>query len=229
VPRRSGSAPSATSCRDGVDAADRRRPGERRAAVDVGVDRRPALHEPLQRGEAVVARRPGERLVERLLRIGRVRCPRGEAAVRAVEAAVVARRAVGEHRLDQLDVPEPGGGAQVARVHAALRHPLGRLASRERRASREAGSGGTAGTLDELMSHSDGFSSSMPRGTTCFRIAPTSRAWSPPRGPDPHLFTARRSEAPARPSHSALIATPMSRTASRLRRSCDNRPQEALR
>ena len=45
--------------------------------------------------------------------------------MRAVERAVRARRrrqaAVGrDELLDELQAPEPGGGAQVARVHAAL-------------------------------------------------------------------------------------------------------------
>ena len=39
--------------------------------------------------------------------------------MRAVEAALRAGAAVGEHGLDELDVPEAGGGAQVAREDAA--------------------------------------------------------------------------------------------------------------
>ena len=110
-------------------AAARRGPHQRAAAVDVGVGARAARDERLEHLDAVAARRPGERLVEDLLRIVR-RAPVGEAAVRAVVGAVRAglrRQApVGrDELLDEVQAPEPGGGAQVARVHAALGQHLG--------------------------------------------------------------------------------------------------------
>ena len=72
---------------DRRDAAAGGGPGERGAAIDVGVDGGAARDELGERVGAVAARGPGERLVERLLRVVR-RAPRREAAVRPVEPAV---------------------------------------------------------------------------------------------------------------------------------------------
>src|SRR4029079_16043632 len=95
------------------DAPGRRGPGERGAPVDVGVDAGAARDEDVERVDAVAAGRPRERLVERLLPAA-AGLPGGEAAVRAVEAAVRpglgAERAVGAHEVvNDVLAPEPGG------------------------------------------------------------------------------------------------------------------------
>jgi hypothetical protein len=125
-------------------------PHQRAAAIDVGLELRAARDERLEHVDAVAARRPRERFVAHLLRVVR-RPPIGEAAVRAVVGAVGAglggEAAVGrDELLDQVEAPEAGGGAQVARVHAAaLGQQLGHLAMApeepddERRAALAAG------------------------------------------------------------------------------------------
>src|SRR5438067_1963943 len=103
------------------EAADRRDPsvarcpGERCAAVRIGVEVRAQFDEPLDRLDAVALSSPYERLVEDLLRIvGRL--PGRKAAVGAVEAAVRARRGCAGELVDQVDETEPGRDAQVARL-----------------------------------------------------------------------------------------------------------------
>src|SRR5581483_6282855 len=76
-------------------------------------DLRPELDEELERRDAAGLRRPHERLVEHLLRVvGRL--PGREASVRAVEAAVRARRGRAGELPDQVEVAEAGGDAEVA-------------------------------------------------------------------------------------------------------------------
>ena len=128
---------------DRRDAPVRRRPGQRRAAVRIGIEVGAELDEPLDRLDAIALRGPHERLVEDLLRIvGRL--PGGKAAVRAVEAAVRARcRRAGE-LVDQVDEPEPGRDTQVARLEPEHVDDLAmapeergnRVACRRRRARR---------------------------------------------------------------------------------------------
>src|SRR6185437_16462090 len=96
---------------DRRDASVRRRPGERRAAVRIGVDVGAQLDESLDCLDAVALRSPDKRLVENLLRIVR-RLPGREAAVRAVEAAVRARSGRAGDLVDQVDNAEPGRDAQ---------------------------------------------------------------------------------------------------------------------
>ena len=117
---------------DGGGAPARRGPHQRAAPVDVGVGARAARDEGLEDLDAIAARRPGERLVEDLLRIVR-RAPVREAAVRAVVGAVRAglgRQApVGcDELFDEVQAAEARRGAQVARVHAVLGQDLGDLA-----------------------------------------------------------------------------------------------------
>ena len=100
---------------DRRDASVHRRPSQRRAAVRVGIEVGAEVDEPLDRFNAVALRRPHERLVDDLLRIiGRL--PGRKAAVRAVETAVRAGRGRAGELVDQVDEPEPGGNAQVARL-----------------------------------------------------------------------------------------------------------------
>src|SRR5207248_7060625 len=102
----------ALDCRD---TPVRRRPSERGAAVRVGIEVGAELDEPLDRLDTVAFRGPNERLVEDLLRIvGRL--PGRKTAVRAVEAAVRACCGRTYDLVDQLDEPEPGRDAQVARL-----------------------------------------------------------------------------------------------------------------
>jgi hypothetical protein len=106
-------------------------PGERRAAVHLGVNAGPAGDERLERLDSIVARRPREGLVEDLLPIvGGL--PGRKAAVRAVEGAVSTgfrreRPVWPQQFVDQVEPPEAGGGTQVAREHAPLGQKLGDL------------------------------------------------------------------------------------------------------
>ena len=115
VPRWFGSAPSATSARIAPTRPFAAAQVERRPAVRIRVDARAELDEQRERVDAVGLRRPDERLVEHLLWIVR-RLPRREAAVRAVEAAVRARRGRTRELADQLEIAEPRGDAKVARL-----------------------------------------------------------------------------------------------------------------
>ncbi len=105
---------------DGVGTTGGRRPDQRRAAVDVGLQARAVGDERFEHARATAASRIGERLVEHLLRIVGW-CPGGKAGVRPVEAAVGAGRGCAGERLDERGIARAGRGAQVARLHAAPR------------------------------------------------------------------------------------------------------------
>jgi hypothetical protein len=98
-------------------ASVRGRPGERGAAVGIGVDTRAELDEQRQRLDPIGLRRPYEPLVEHLLRIvGGL--PGGEAAVGAVVNAVSAGQPCSRKLANQVEVAEACSDTQVARLGA---------------------------------------------------------------------------------------------------------------
>src|SRR5204862_2527170 len=94
-----------------------RGPDERRAAEGVCVDAGAVLDEPADRFDAVGLGGPDERLVEDLAGIVRG-LPGGESAVGAIEAPVRAGLWRADQLVDQVEVAEPCGDAQVARLAA---------------------------------------------------------------------------------------------------------------